>query len=524
MKADFDVIVIGSGPAGISAAFPMVEAGHKVMMVDGGRHATTPPPDKPFQTFRTEGDDQHKWMIGDDFHALKNRDAVSPKLRIPTHKYAFEGFSEENQLETDGFAAIGSMATGGLSNTWGCGVAKLTKIEMADYPFSYETLHDSYEVVSKRIGISGGHDDDLSDSLGLDEWSMPHIQIDSLHKRLINKYAQRNKAKNNGFCMGYSRVAALSQPMADRSACDQCGNCLLGCEKKALYSSSHELISLKKYDNFFHSPGFIVDKIEFQSRVWQVIEKNGATISARKIVLAAGTLASTRLVLRATRETKPVRLLSCPIAAFLLWMPAMLGNDRESTFGMPQLSFTQSLDDNISGFGSTFSTSGIPVSEFLRYLPLRRRFGVDLLKNLLSSCLVGNFFLPGNFCQAEIVLGSKNSMKITGGYDPAVTPLMAQAEKSLRKSYWSLGAILLPMSFTIGQPGGDIHYAGTLPMSKSPTSNQTDSFGQPFGLNGIHVVDGAILPNLPGKSHTLTIMANANRIGQRIARLLMESL
>ena len=42
--------------------------------------------------------------------------------------------------------------------------------------------------------------------------------------------------------------------------------------------------------------------------------------------------------------------------------------------------------------------------------------------------------------------------------------------------------------------------------------------GELHGLMGVHVVDGACLPSLTEKSHTLTIMANADRIARRIAK------
>ena len=48
MKPDFDVIIVGSGPAGVSAAFPLVESGLNVLMVDGGHHATLAPPARLF--------------------------------------------------------------------------------------------------------------------------------------------------------------------------------------------------------------------------------------------------------------------------------------------------------------------------------------------------------------------------------------------------------------------------------------------------------------------------------------------
>ena len=83
MTPDFDVIIVGSGPAGVSAAFPLLEAGWRVLMVDGGQKPGIEPPEADFLSARANEVEQWKWMVGEDFHALKMRDAVSPKLRAP---------------------------------------------------------------------------------------------------------------------------------------------------------------------------------------------------------------------------------------------------------------------------------------------------------------------------------------------------------------------------------------------------------------------------------------------------------
>lgn len=44
VKRDCDILIIGSGPAGVSAALPLVKAGLNVLMVDGGRRVVDPPP------------------------------------------------------------------------------------------------------------------------------------------------------------------------------------------------------------------------------------------------------------------------------------------------------------------------------------------------------------------------------------------------------------------------------------------------------------------------------------------------
>jgi choline dehydrogenase-like flavoprotein len=58
-------------------------------------------------------------------------------------------------------------------------------------------------------------------------------------------------------------------------------------------------------------------------------------------------------------------------------------------------------------------------------------------------------------------------------------------------------------------------------MRRSPVVGETTQLGEVVGLEEVYIVDGACLPILSEKSHTLTIMANADRIGrQLITRIL----
>lgn len=521
----FDAIIIGSGPAGVSAAFPLVEAGLKVLMVDGGRESDLAPPAGQFLHERFASEQQWKWMVGRDFYALQNIAAVSPKLRVPTHRYVFDRFLASNKIETNGFFAVGSLAQGGLSNSWGCGVARLSARELSSFPFPTAELDNSYAAVASRIGISGGIDDDLSDYFALDAWSSPPIAMDRLHEYLHRRYeSRRDRLRTLGFSLGRSRVAALSRDSGERRACDLSGNCLWGCSRKALYSAAFDLPALRKYGNFSYRGGFMVEAVSPVANGGASIHGRHGThseiISGRSVLLAAGTLATTRLAMNLLDIRAPVAMQSCPTAAFLLWMPRMLGLPRSASFGLGQLSFSLKLDDEHSGFGSTFSTTGIPVTEFLHHLPMSRRNGIDLLKHLLSSCVVGNFFLPGHLSESSTSLEANGSLRITGGYSERVEPLMSVARTRLSSAFRKLGAWVLPGSFSVGIPGSDVHYACTLPMRANPKVGETDGAGRLTGTEGIYVVDGACLPSLSEKSHTLTLMANADRIARGLAERL----
>lgn len=516
---NFDVVIVGSGPSGVSAAFPLVDAGLSVLMVDGGHVPQLSPPVGPFLDARSRDGSQWHWMIGRDFYALRQANVVSPKLRVPTHAAVFGGFEAANRIISDDFVSLGSLAPGGLSNAWGCGVACLTDVELSALPVKPADMRLSYGNVSKRIGISGGQGDDLSGFFGVDAWSMAPVPMDTLQSALLARYAGRREVLHReGFRLGRSRVAVLTEPMLDRSACDLSGNCLWGCSRGALYSASHDLQRLRRRASFQYRPGFVVERVSTAGGV--VVVEGSGRVLARRVLLAAGTLASTRLALQAIDHRKPVAMQSCPTAAFLLWHPTFLGRAHQPAFGLGQLSFSLDLAAGIQGFGSLFNTSGIPVTELARHIPLGKRYAVDLLAAMLPSCTVGNVFLPGSFMNASLQLNGEDQLVVRGTYHDTVADLMRQARRLLGRSFRRLSALLVPTSFILGHAGSDVHYAATMPMRHFPKRGETDRWGELQGAPGIHLIDGSSLTFLPAKSHTLTIMANADRIGRHTASLM----
>ncbi len=535
MTQIYDVIVVGSGPAGVSVTYPMVKAGLKVLMVDGGRMSTASPSSQSYIASRVADTNQARWMVGRDFHSLKFDAAVSPKLRAPTHKHVFEGFAAANHIYGNDFVTLGSMAVGGLSEAWGCGVATLTNEELREYPFHPQEIRNSYATVSTRMGISGACDDDLTAYFGLDEWADPPIHLDTIQQRIFSNYKKNRSAIiHDGVMLGRSRVAALSRDRQgvstsgsqDRFACNLSGNCLWGCSRKSLYTATYDLNNLLLENNFSYLSGFVVDALSEDASSSKIIghlsTSNTITqsYSAKKIVLCAGTLASTRLALRQLRSLNSVSFQTCPNAAFLMWMPQSLGLTAEPAFGLGQISFSMNLSEGSVGFGSFFNTTGIPVSEFVKAIPLRKPNAIEILRGMLTSCVVGNVFLPGKYTAGRATLDENDALQVQGNYTAAVKDLMAEVKYKMKRTARRLNSVILPFSFTVGKPGGDLHYACTLPMKANPTIGESDRNGKIVGLTNIYAADGSVLPSLSAKSHTLTLMANADRIGQEIVNAL----
>lgn len=92
MTESYDAIIIGSGPAGVSAAFPLLDRGLRVLMIDGDLASSAIVPTASYSETRRADPDQWRWMLGDDFHAMKAR-AFIAEIPRPGTSRCILGFS-----------------------------------------------------------------------------------------------------------------------------------------------------------------------------------------------------------------------------------------------------------------------------------------------------------------------------------------------------------------------------------------------------------------------------------------------
>ena len=102
----YDIIIIGSGPSGTSAAYPLLEAGLKILMVDGGKKISGKPPNGNYHDLKRNDSDQWKWQLGKDLYFIKSIKDSSPKLRIPLYKNVFENFNNKTVFDIKYFIVI----------------------------------------------------------------------------------------------------------------------------------------------------------------------------------------------------------------------------------------------------------------------------------------------------------------------------------------------------------------------------------------------------------------------------------
>lgn len=487
--SEADFIVVGSGPAGVSAALALTEAGRTVLMLDGSDDGTHP----------AQND------LGPD-------NGLSPKLRAPEARRLLSRFAQANAVMGENFLAAGSLARGGLSRIWGGFAAEFDAGDLKDWPITHAALAPSYARITTRIGISGSSDDAMSAALGASGALQPPLPLGAASALLLQRHEQTGKS--GGLRLGHARNALLSRPLEGRNACDLRGACLWGCPIGAIYDARQDLNLLRARDTFRLTDGAIVTALAREGDGWRVDTLDGRTFRAPRIVLAAGTLASSRLVAPLLPPIPDWQLLSNPTLATPLLVRGARTAARMPSHALAQLAYRL---DGEGLMGAVYETRNLPASGFAGQIPLPRAAAEALFRFLSPALLVAVTSFPGHFSRNRLSFDRATwRLTVQGGFEPALDGAERAARKTLARGWRALGAHVLPGGRR-AMPGTDAHFAGTLPMG-GRNANGTSVLGEVSGQPGLHVVDGSVLPSLPAKHATFTIMANANRIAAALAR------
>jgi len=532
---DADVIVVGSGPSGVAAASPLAGAGMRVLLLDGGlRRDERLVPRGTYHDIRRNDPEQWRLFLGPNLEGLRDEGPPSPKFSAPAGRFSFVGFERAERIVARGLTVVGSLARGGLSNIWGAGIAVFEDKDLAGFPLSAGDLRPAYERVAQRMGVTGFGADDLGSALDDEMPSLAPVEPAQNARRLLERYRRRRAAVNAlGVCLGRPRVALLTEERPGRQACNRCDMCLWGCARESIWSAAHDLPELTAYANLDYRPGHLVQGIapvEGGYRLAVRRDEAGADparleFRARRVVLAAGTLVTTRLAMDLLGHyDTPVRLLNAPGAGFALCLPERIGSALAThEFSMAHVSFRtvgDAADGSRDSYGNLFPASGLPAAMIVERMPLSRPGAVRLFRYLQPALLLGNCFLPGHYSDNTARLerdgAGQPHLVVQGGTSADLPGRLDDVRRRLGAALRKLGAFLLPGSFTPIRPGEDLRYSGTLPMRENPGPAESAISGELHGAPGLYSVDLSVFPVMPAKHHTLTMMANADRVGHGI--------
>ena len=509
-----EFVVIGSGPAGVSAAIPLVEAGRRVLMIDGAQSS-------PLPSESASLDQPWRRMLGATLAALRPDDGLSPKLRTPVALDVMGEFQRWAEVAANRFLAVGAMARGGLSQLWGAFVAELDPDDLQDWPVTANELAPSYRAVTERIGISGSTDDDMAAFYGASGPVLPALPIGPVASALLSHYVAGKPYGD--FALGLARNAILTAARGERQACNLSLGCLWGCSRGAIYDARQDLAALRRHPNFQLRDGAIAIRLTQASDGWTVETADGAPpLRAPRLLLAAGTLGTVRLAIPLLKLEKAVlRLLNSPVMAMPLLVPRRLGKPaaREG-YSLAQLGFRLRYAEAPTHYvqGGIYETTALPPSSLAARLPMGRRAGTALFRALSPALAIASVYFPGH-CSANVITadltGGQVRLGLRGDVSDDFVAVTRLVQRRLGAIWRRLGAFPLPGS-AIAVAGTDAHLGGVFPMGLADPHG-TSRYGELNAAPGVHLVDGSVLPSISAKPTTLTIMANADRIGRHLA-------
>jgi choline dehydrogenase-like flavoprotein len=149
------------------------------------------------------------------------------------------------------------------------------------------------------------------------------------------------------------------------------------------------------------------------------------------------------------------------------------------------------------------------------------------LKDRLSRLMFHSYLTLGLFCAGEPLAGNRVrpgmsrdvwgvpqveiDFEVPARAHQQMDAMMAWGRKVLRRASATL------CHTTRDNSGTGIHYAGTTAMADSARDGVVDGDLKAHGLENLYVCDGGVVPVLPDKHLTLTIMALAHRLGGHLA-------
>ncbi len=514
-------IVIGSGPAGVSAAHALLARGRRVRMIDVGE---TLEEDRAARRARMAATAPGAWSP-DDAAAAKERppEKTDDVMRPFGSNYPVRDvvgfFGDRGPPEN--LALRPSFALGGLSNGWGSSVAPYRAEDLGAWPAAAKNLAAHYEAVSRIMPISAARD-------ALEE-IFPMWRVDNAHafraepqggELLARLNRRQNALARNGVVAGRARLAFKGED------CLACGLCLVGCPYGLIFNAASAVKKLAANDRFAYQPRLRAIRFETRAQNVALVAEDvdaGArvTIEAERLFIGAGVLPTARIVLNSLPQ-KVSELTLLDSQHLLMPMLHQWASPRdlaEAPRNTLAQAFIEISDATVSP--STVHTQIYAYNDFLKS-DLQLKFGA--FAGVLDPAID---FLSRRLLVAQLFVHSDHSgtisLKRDGASDDALLSydaregaatrgVLMKAARKLARVLLPCGVAALPFQARMGAVGSSFHVGGSLPMSDEPRAGETDVFGRIAGTKRVHVIDASVFPSVPATTITFSVMANAHRI------------
>jgi choline dehydrogenase-like flavoprotein len=521
------VLVIGSGPAGVACASALLDGGEKVTMLDAGLELES---SRRRQLVSLQSTPSTSWtkesagFLHDGVEAT--RDGIPMKLAYGSD-FAYRDPTGQS-IAADGAYGKPSFARGGLSNVWGANVLPYRTEDMSDWPITAGDLAPHYRAALAMMPFAARHDR-LEEEFPLYHDDPGKLGGSSQAEALLHDL-ELNAAhlSARGVRFGASRLAVQAEGARGEPGCVHCGMCLYGCPYEFIYNSAHTMEKLRGSRDFSYRPGVLVERLEEVSSQVEVAGRNldGADAfrtRVDKVFVACGVLSTARIML-ASLDAYGQPIDALDNCYFLL--PLMRYRSQPEALGerlhtLAQV-FIEVVDPAIGprrAHLQVYTYNELLGEEMARMMgPLRGALPM-IKRSVLGRLLLIQGYLHSDLsARIRLVLkrggdGASPILRLAGLPNPKTGPALAALRRRLWSERGAMRAAPISPMLRVGLPGRGFHTGGTFPMRANPGPFEVDVLGRPQGFARVHLVDASIFPSLPATTITLSVMANAHRIG-----------
>ncbi len=523
-------LVVGSGPAGVACAMALLDRGLEVTMLDAG---IVLEPEKrrvlePLRTLPREAWAEEATSLLRSGTAPTTK-GVPLKLAFGSD-YPYRSASGELGIERSGVACVPSFAKGGLSNVWGAAILPFREQDMGDWPIRAEELAPHYRAVLKWMRHSAVHDR-LEALLPTYSSCEGHVPLSRQALELVSDLeAAEDELSSRGITFGQARVAI-------DPSCIRCGFCMYGCPRDFIFNASTTVDVLKARPGFHYEPGVIVERLSEEAGRAVVMARRleggePCVFRGERAFLGCGPLSTTRVLLQSLEAfDRTVTLKDSQYYMFpILRDRASANYDQEPVQTLAQL-FVEIVDREISPYLihlQLYSYNDLYARAFERMLGPLHRLSMLPLRSVIGRMWVAQGCLHSSHSpgiKATLTRGAAGASRLSlrAEESAATRARVKRVVKKLGDARAGFKATPVGPMLTLGDAGQGYHVGGSFPMQKTPGPLESDALGRPHGFSRVHVIDATTFPSIPATTMTLTVMANAHRIGATVPTGTAES-
>ncbi|HKT96801.1 MAG TPA: GMC family oxidoreductase [Paraburkholderia sp.] len=538
MSAPFEceVCVVGTGAGGGILAYELAKAGLDVVSLE---HGPALPADQFTRVMPPDGGDS----LGIAPDTVWPSD---PHDSLFIHPLFADGAQGSTARERGKFQHFQVLAVNGLQNLWNGVSVRFSQEDLANWPVDYATLAPHYDAVEELISVCGTSENlpELPDGI-----YVPPKPLRPADLLIVDAV----RALGDPDSHAIPNRKAINTRAGTPNACQSTGICTSGCPVGAVYKFSTRLLpqienlpnyrlrSNAKVVRVLRAPqGNQVEGVEYVDT--QTGERH--RLKARYVVLAAGAVETPRILFNSADEHHPEGMANAngqlgralqdnPKVVLSTSLRKLWGRQRDYDIGYGDLLILLARGKLPDGSRFPFighAIHGIPKTPHylgsMKFLPIG-------IKDRLARTMFYSYVTLGLFCAGEAVPDNRvrpgatrdkwGIAQVEIDFEiPALAHLQMDAmiewgRKVLRNASATMYHI------TRDNSGTGIHYAGTTAMSGSDGQGVVDRDLRAYGLDNLYVCDGGVVPYLPDKHLTLTIMALAHRLAGHLAREVRHS-